>query len=253
MDPFLEVQEWDDFHATFNTALRDAIFPYVAPRYVVRVQRRVYLETPGDDRPSYRQPEVSVLWSGEGAGRSAMAGGSATTLEPFECELPMPEERSETYLEIRFQETMEVVTVIETLSPSNKRAGGTGRREYLEKRDAVLQRQANLVELDFLRGGVRLPSVTPLPRADYYAIVSRRWRRPMAAVYAWTIRDRMPPISVPLKKEDGDVSLDLQSVFNTVYELAHYELTVKYDMELQPPVDGGDARWVHEQCSQKSR
>ena len=35
MDPFLELQEWDDFHYSLNAAIRDALSPRLAPRYVV--------------------------------------------------------------------------------------------------------------------------------------------------------------------------------------------------------------------------
>jgi hypothetical protein len=49
----------------------------------------------------------------------------ATAISPVECVLPMPEERRETYLAIRQRETMEVVTIIQTLSPANKRTSTT--------------------------------------------------------------------------------------------------------------------------------
>ena len=35
MDPFLELQEWDDFHYSLYAAIRDALSPRLAPRYVV--------------------------------------------------------------------------------------------------------------------------------------------------------------------------------------------------------------------------
>jgi len=244
MDPFLELQEWEDFHARFNTVISELLSPRLEPRYVVRIERRVYVESHRDDTESLRRSDVAVLRAGETAGGTALAAEPAISLEPFECELPMPEERRETYLVIRLRETMEVVTVLETLSPSNKRAGGDGRREYLEKREAVLQSQAHLVEFDLLRGGARLPTVTPLPRGDYYAIVSRRQWRPRAAVYAWTLRDRLPAIPVPLAKGDPDVPLDLQAGFVTVYERARYHLSLNYHAELQPPLGDDDAQWV---------
>jgi hypothetical protein len=147
------------------------------------------------------------------------------------------------YLLIRLRETMEVVTVLETLSPANKRADGDGRREYLDKREEVLQSRAHLVELDLLRGGVRLPTTTPLPEGDYYAIVSRRQRRPKAAVYAWTVRDRLPTIPVPLKAGDPDVPLDLQAAFNTVYDRARYDLSLDYEDRLEPPLSAANAEW----------
>jgi hypothetical protein len=49
----------------------------------------------------------------------------------------MPIERQETYLVIRDRETMRVITVIEVLSPSNKRSRGDGRHEYMMKRQEI--------------------------------------------------------------------------------------------------------------------
>jgi hypothetical protein len=97
MDPFLEAQEWGDFRTRFNTVISDLLLPRVATRYVVRVERRVYIESPGDDLRSFRGADVAVLWSSGTDGGTALAVEPATSLEPFECELPMPEERRETY------------------------------------------------------------------------------------------------------------------------------------------------------------
>lgn len=249
MDPFLECQEWEDFHTTFNTVVRESLSLRIEPRYVVRVERRVYVEGYGaDDMPSGRAPffrsDAVVLERTEPEGGVSVAAGSVATVEPLECELPVPEERREVYLVIRLRETMEVVTVLETLSPANKRPGGDGRREYLQKREAILQSPTHLVEIDLLRGGLRLPTVTRLPPGDYYAIVSRRQRRPKAAVYAWTIRDRLPFILVPLKPGDPDVPLDLQEVFTTVYDRARYDLSLNYGATLEPPLGAHDADWA---------
>jgi len=244
MDPFLEFQEWEDFHYSFNATVRDALSSRLAPRYLVRANKRVYVESPGDPDPLFLRPAVRVLCKEETAGGTAVAAEPATSLEPFQRELPIPEERREVYLLIRLQETKEVVTVLETLSPANKRRGGDGRREYLKKREEVLQSHSHLVELDVLRGGARLPMMSPLPPGDYYAIASRRRRRPLAGVYAWTVRDRLPTISVPLKQGDPDVPLDLQEVFTTVYDRARYDLSLNYRADLQPPPRDDDVEWI---------
>ncbi len=244
MDPFLEFQEWEDFHTVLNGTIRDALAPRLAPRYLVRAERRIYVESPGEADPLFRRPDVSVLWTGETGGGAAVAAEPAISLEPAQCELPIPEERRETYLLVRLQETMEVVTVIETLSPANKRRGGDGRREYLQKREEVLRSSSHLVEFDFLRGGVPLPMTGPLPPGDYYAIISRRRRRPVADVYAWTLRDRLPTVPIPLKEEDPDIALDLQAAFNSAYDLARYDLSLNYRAELPTPLSAEDAQWM---------
>jgi len=145
-----------------------------------------------------------------------------------------------------------VVTVIETLSPGNKRTGGDGRREYLRKREEVLGSDTHLVELDLLRGGQRLPMLVPLPAGDYYAIVSRGYRRPRAEVYAWTLRDPLPVIPVPLAKGEPDVPLDLKSAVDTVYDRARYDLSLDYTQALVPPLSEEDRKWVEERLAKVS-
>jgi hypothetical protein len=161
----------------------------------------------------------------------------------------MPEQRRETRVVLRDRETMDVVTVLETLSPANKRSGGDGRREYLRKREEILESRTHLVELDLLRGGERLPTVGPLPPGDYYAIVSRAERRPRAQLYGWTLRQQLPPIPVPLKQGDPDAILELQEVFTIVYDRARYDLSLDYTAGLAPPLDDAAAAWVGERLS----
>jgi hypothetical protein len=245
MDPYIERQEWDDFHTRLNTTIADTLSPAVQPRYVVRVERRVYVEDPYrgvEELDHFRRIDVAVPASGK-VGAALDVRGSVA-IAPVECELLMPQERRETYLVLRERKSMKVVTVVETLSPANKRLGGDGRREYLEKQAEVLNSRSHLVELDLLRGGTRLPTSTPLPPGDYYAIVSRANRRPKAEVYAWSLRQPLPVIPIPLKNGDPDVMLDLQVVFTTVYDRARYDLTLDYTARLAPPLGKSDAAWA---------
>jgi Protein of unknown function (DUF4058) len=246
MDPFIENQEWEDFHTRLHTALSDNLSPRLEPAYVIRVERRVYVEFPshGSETGQWRRVDAAIVVAEsppfERPDEAAPSAGGASVAV---CELPIPEERRETYLVIREQETREIVTVIETLSPSNKRSGD-GRREYLEKREAVLRSQAHLVELDLLRGGYRLPMVTPLPPGDYYAIISRRPRRPHAEVYSWTIRQPLPVIPIPLRGDDPDVHVELQPLFESLYDRARYDLTIDYSSPVDPPFSEEEQAWV---------
>ena len=242
MDPFLEAQEWEDFHTRLMTAFSDRLSPAVEPNYLIRVERRVYVERIGEDPETMRRADIAVIAvdSGPATGILSQTPGTIAVV----CDLPMPIERFETYLVVRDRETMQVVTVIELLSPANKRRNGDGRREYLTKRREFLASPSHLVELDLLRGGVRLPVVGSLPPGDFYAIVSRANRRPRCEVYAWTLRDKLPPIPIPLKRGDADAVVPLQEVFDTVYQRARYDLSVKYDAPLDPPFSEIEQQWV---------
>ena len=243
MDPFIEMQEWQDFHARFNTTIADLIAGETRPKYAVRVEPRVYVESVYDD-PHIRQADVAILGVPEYSD-SQFSSSAAAVAASVECALPMPIERRETFLVIRDRDTMEVVTVIETVSPANKRPG-VGRTEYLGKRVSIFCSRTNLVELDLLRGGDRLPMFQPLPAADYYAIIARRGRRPMAQVFPWMLRDKMPTIPIPLMMGDADVTLDLQAALSTVYDRAGYDLTLDYQAAIEPALDESAANWSGE-------
>jgi hypothetical protein len=246
MDPFIEDQEWEDFHSTFNTVMREALAPGVEPRYIVRVERRIYVEHGLEPENQVRWADVSLLWSGTEAPVAVAAPATLTaSVAPVVCLLPGPQERRETYLVIRELATMEIVTVIETLSPANKRASSDGREQYLQKRQEILQSRTNLVEIDLLRGGKRLP-VVGMPPGDFYAIVSRGYRRPKVDVYAWTLRQPLQTIPIPLKKDEAEVLTDLQQVFTTVYDRARYHLSLNCAARLSVPLNEEDAAWMRQ-------
>jgi hypothetical protein len=247
MDPFIERQEWTDFHHALIEMISELLVPEVEPRYLVRVERRVYVEhgaSEPSDFVSVGVPDVVVADTGSAVAQQH--GSAVSTLQPVKCELPMPVTQRESFLVIRDRENRAVVTVIEVLSPANKRRGSDGRREYLEKRDDVLQSQSHLVEIDLLRGGERLPVRSPLPPADFYAIVSRRHERPHADVFAWSLHTPLPTIPVPLLVEDGDVPLDLAEALAAVYRRKRYDLSLDYSAPLSPTPANEDAVWISE-------
>ena len=246
MDPFIEMQEWSDFHARYMTVLSELLTPQVRPRYVVRVERRVYLEQPFDE-PDQMIPDVAIL-ERRGMSRSSpgtVRQGEATpAIAAVECLLPEAKEHHEYYLVLRDRETLRIVTFIELLSPTNKRAGSEGREQYLDKREEVLQSRTNLVELDLLRGGRRLPVQTELPPGDYYALVRRGWRRRRAAVYAWTLQQKMPPIPIPLQEGEPEPTLDLQAALDLSYDRAAYQDSLDYSQALKPTARAEDVDWI---------
>ena len=242
MNPFIEGQEWEDFHSRFHSAFADALSPRLRPKYAARVERRIYIEEPFDDEGAYLRADVAIVRADEGGGVATLPASRASL--SVEGLVPLAEEHRETYLVIRHLESQEVVTVIETLSPTNKRRGSVGQREYLEKRGQILKSQTSLVEIDLLREGSRLPMRSRLPAGDYYAIICPRWKRPRATIHPWRLDEPLPTIAIPLKEEDGCVDIDLQQVVATVCERADYDLTIDYSMPLVPPLTSSEEEWL---------
>jgi hypothetical protein len=96
------------------------------------------------------------------------------SLRPF-----IAEEFKESFVEIYalHPEERRLVTCIEVLSPANKRKDSEGWDLYLRKRQALLLGEANLVEIDLLRAGTRMPMLDPWPNSPYTLLVARRASR----------------------------------------------------------------------------
>jgi hypothetical protein len=244
-DPFLEDQGyWREFHTAYMIWMQYALADRLPDAYEVRIEERLSLAYVEDEAP-YRdiQPDATILRLRRPS-RPASAPPIAATLEPVLLALPRHhvEEVIEKRLSIRHLPNRELVTAIELLSPSNKRAPGD--QLYDEKRQDLIDQEVHLVELDLLIGGQRLSMEDELPKAHYYAFVSRAERRPLSETYVWTIRDPLPTIPIPLKAPDADILLDLASIFATVYERAQWGRSIDYSATLGLPLDKEDRAWA---------
>jgi hypothetical protein len=263
MDPYLEHPAlWPDLHLSLIPALRETLAPVLRPRYYVAVEARVYVAEPPE--PGFvGVPDQTVIRGGT-SGRSPngarTAGSWQDAAAPSRQEetggggvlvvdVPVPEQVREAYLEVRDPQSHQVVTVVEILSPTNKRRG-EGREAYLEKRMHVLNSRTNLVEIDLLRGGDRMPawphgrpSTDPIP-GDYRVLVSRTNRRPQADLYPFTVRDPIPSFPLPLRPDDDEPRVDLQALLRELYDRAAYDLRLDYRAEPVPPLQEPDAGWV---------
>ncbi|MGH7224123.1 MAG: DUF4058 family protein, partial [Gemmataceae bacterium] len=147
------------------------------------------------------------------------------------------------FVEIRDRRDRQLVTVLELLSPSNKRQG-PDREQYLAKRRQFLAGNVHLVEIDLLRGGPRMP-VEDLPDCDYCIMVSRVEKRPDVGIWPVRLRERLPVIPIPLRAPDADARLDLQEALHHLYDAAGYEDYI-YTGASQPPLHPDDAAWARQ-------
>jgi hypothetical protein len=158
--------------------------------------------------------------------------------------LPFFEKVREGYLEIRDARTHTVVTVIEVLSPSNK-APGAGRDEYESKRRQVLATVTNLVEIDLLRAGEPM-EMQPLSKSDYRILVRAGWERPRARLYAFSVREAIPEVPVPLQRGEKEVVLAVGKLLSEIYDRARYDIRLNYRQPPEPPLAPEDAAWADE-------
>jgi hypothetical protein len=229
MDPYIEAQAWRDFHTNFIVGIQDALMPQLAPKYIVRIEERVYVDEEMDI-PHVRFADVAVETSQPDIPHEA--GSIATTPKPALRTIPMLVEQRERFIEIYTREGRQLVTVIELLSPANKRPNSVGRREYLEKRRQLIQAGINLVEIDLLLQGEHMPTNEPLPEGDYFVLVARAYQLPVVAVYYWRLGQPMPTVPIPLLREDPEACLNMQAVYEQVYARARYDLQLDLSQPL---------------------
>ncbi|PSN14563.1 hypothetical protein C7293_11140 [filamentous cyanobacterium CCT1] len=236
MDPYLEQATfWSSFHSRLIVALADALAPQLRPRYYVEVETRTYTDTLDGGEVLVGIPDAVVL------SRQAMPspvsqslGTLAVQPMPQPVTLPIPTEVKERYLEIREVGSNAVITVVEVLSPKNKRPG-KGRTVYQEKRQTILGSASHLVEIDLLRGDSPLPMEGQVNLAHYRILVSRAETRPQAELYAVTVREALPCFPLPLQAADGSVLVDFSAIVKGVYDRASYDLRIDYSQPPPPP------------------
>jgi hypothetical protein len=241
VDPYLENPEfWPEVHHRLITAIANALGPALRPKYRVAIKKRIYLSD-AEDNDFLAIPEVTVFSKSSTVNQS----GATATLpysEPITVTVPILEEAREGYLELREVGTNRVITVIEILSPKNKRTG-KGREEYENKRQEVLRSASHLVEIDLLRGGRQMP-VTGGIKSDYCILISRGNRRPKAQLYAFTVREEIPSFMLPLQPGDAEIQVDLQTLFWGVYDRAGFDLSIDYTQAPVPQLKEEDAVWA---------
>lgn len=142
-----------------------------------------------------------------------------------------------------------VVTVIELLLPENKVSVEGGIDAYLKKRAELITSGVNLVEIDLLRGGERLP-MRGLPSGNYYVYVGRTQRELECDVFAWALKMPLPTIPIPLLPDDEETNLDLAAAFRTTYEAAFYDRRLPYQQPLEPKPSDEEGEWIKQLLSQ---
>jgi hypothetical protein len=238
MNPYLEQEDvWHDFHERFLPHVAEWLVPQVRPAYIVKLDEHIYIhELPAEERRFLGRADDSVTDSGA----PPMSRPTADVLQaPAYGRVPpgIDVERH-AFIEIHDRRSRELVTVVELLSPSNKRAGAD-REQYLAKRWQLVTSPVHLVEIDLLRGGPRLP-LEDLPECDYYVLVSRAEDRPRVGLWPLRLRDRLPVVPVPLRAPTPDARIDLQEVLNRLYDAAGYQDYI-YTGTPQPPLHPQDA------------
>lgn len=236
MDPYIETPRlWTDFLNNLASEIQAQVNRRAQPRYFARLTPYVTYEVIEVEKsePFGIRPDVGVVQPQPQREQAlAMATISrAPVISQVALEVPLELMR----VEIHSVELETIVTVIEILSPVNKRRGHEAFSDYQRKRRDLFRTSIHLMEIDLLRGGERPPLEKPVPEAPYYVLLSRANRRPRVEVWPLQLGEHLPVLPVPLFEPDPDVPLDLGAAVAQVYERGAYGAQIDYRQPPPPP------------------
>jgi hypothetical protein len=217
MDPYLEEDKlWPGFHHQFITCLYQILLPSLVDRYRARVAQRHYVT------------EQALFTS------------------------IIRDEHHEEYIEVRQRSDSRLVTLIDTVSPTNKTTAA-GRQAYLDKRREARTEGASLVEIDLvLQGQPTLEySREGLPEWDYAVTVTRATQPEKFEIYTATLQKRLPRFRLPLAADDRDTVLDLQAAFARCYDQGGFAAIIDYQRDPLTVLADDDRRWLAELLKQQ--
>ena len=247
MDPYLEkADEWGGVHLPLCAAIQAELNRHLPAGLRALIDLYVWVQdAPGEDRPA--RPRVKVKPDAFVPDERAGGNGIAVAARPVTAPTArgrLPARRKRTSRRVVVTGAgRQVVTAIEVLSPANKDPG-EDRRAYLRKRDEYLG-VVDLVEIDLLRAGERMPAgKPPPPPSDYLMLACRADRFPEVETWAVTVRDPLPVLPVPLGPAHPPCPLDLRACLDRVYDETRAAVGIDYARPPEYPLRPADAEWA---------
>ncbi len=246
MNPFLE-KRWHGVHTMLIGYIRDALTPILPSDTNARPEEAVMIV--GREKPRGYRADVAITESWKSGVAGSWQPRTEEAGEVLEADSIIVDVCEETlrWIEIR-EATGRLITVIEVLSPSNKK--GDGYVDYRYKQHDYIQSGVNLIEIDLLREGrhtLAFPREEIGARATrpYMVCITRSVTKGRRQVFPISLRQRLPRIPIPLRIKDEELSLDLQPLLDRCYEMGrHWQ--EDFSLPLDPPLDAEDQAWVAE-------
>jgi len=237
MDPFLE-PHWVDIHSSLVVGTRDELNLHLPEDLVARSEERVAVESDDGDREI--GPDVRVF---SPSNADPEEEGRGVILEaPFKL-VVQNDPIIERFIRI-IDEAGQLVTVVEFISPTNKRPPGLD--AFRQKRRELLESNVHVVEVDLVRAGnwrsLMRPHRCPAKGVSLYRVTIRTaGRRRFGYLYPIRLMDPLAEIPIPLRPADLPVKLKLQPLLDRVYQNGRYGRTLDYRRPLDPPLQPDDA------------
>jgi hypothetical protein len=252
MDPYIESSKlWPDFHSDLAAEIRTQLNQQIQPNYFARLIPYVSYEVIEIGAKQGVYPDVTV-WQTQPPSGQPLSPTAVIPPAPVESTVAIETPLFLHSVEIRTIEAETLVTVIEILSPANKRPGSASYQTYQRKRQDILHSSVHLLEIDLLRAGERPPLARPVPVAPYYVVLSRANRRPRVEVWPIQLAEKLPILPIPLLESDPDAPLDLGAAVASVYERGAYASQIDYSQPVPlPELSAEEKVWLNQILGQQ--
>ena len=248
MDPYLEGSLWSDFHRTLILTMRRLIVPQLPSQYFAVIESYVMEDKNPGEEIGIMYPDLGVLEKrNDRVEEPSVVYGKGTPITPPTISLPsLPSFHiSIPTIEIRDIDDQGLISVIEVLSPVNKR--NPGLKSYQNKRLKLHKAGINLLEVDLLRRGQRVVENPNIPFSHYMAVLQRGYDKTYD-VWTMDIKDKLPVLPLPLKRRDKDIVIDLQLSLNMTFKENYNRNSINYRKTPPPPAfSKEDKKWIAEQ------
>ena len=247
MNPYLEsARLWPEVHNCLVASIHSWLRRTLPFRYWVIMGERAGIGIHPPPEPPYRyiKPDLGITDIIGGAPQPATATAVARPdADAVAVLVPFRETVSEWYITISDRNSDELVTILEVLSPSNKRSGD-GRIQYEDKRHSIFESATHLVEIDLVRQGPPMPAQGYDGDAPYRILVSRGPSRPAAALYPFGLQSPIPDVAVPLLDGDAEPKIPLNDLLHNLYREDYYANYVDYGADPEGPLSAADRAWL---------
>lgn len=243
MDPYLEGYLWPDVHHRLASEIARRLGAQIRPRYVARLEITVVEDIYPEVEIGVMYPDVEVLLAQRPSTLHEPAPTLSTDLiAPIILPLMNPVPLRIASVEVRDVANNELVTSIEILSPVNKREPGL--TKYREKQRRLREGRIHVLEIDWLRRGIRPLQHPRLPESAYLIILIRA-QSAQAELWPISLPDTLPTVPVPLRPPDLDARLEFGPILQTIYDEAGYDLSIDYAQPPPPPeLSADEIAWM---------
>lgn len=243
MDPYLEAK-WPEVHTRLIVYATNAINPQLPRDLQASIEENLSVRS-DDAVVKGIRPDINIVddFSGSGSTATAVMEQVAIASKPIAIpRAPHPER----HIEIVANDGR-LITSIEFVSPWNK-IGSRAREQYSRKQADLMAAGVNLVEIDLVREGkyvltAMLAEIPPQHRKSFLTCVYRDIKYDQFELYATTLKEPLPTISIPLRPSDKDILLPIQRLIDTCYVDGRYD-RINYQQPPYPALDDEQTAWA---------